>query len=187
MPSPGDITVLLRDLENGSPDAAAKLMPLVYEHLRRMANRHFRHERRGHTLQPTALVHEAYVQLVKPGAGPWKRREHFYAVAATAMRHILVDYARARKAGIRGGRLERVDFDKTYTAKWSGLAAVTELDVALKKLEALDRRKVRVVELRFFAGLTVRETAAVLGVGVTTVKEDWALAKAWLQRELTTA
>lgn len=178
------VTELLSEVHRGEPEASDQLMSVVYSQLRRMAASQFKRERRNHTLEPTALVHEACIRLVRPGAGPWKSREHFFSVAARAMRHILVDYARARNTGIRGGDLVRVDLAAVQLHAGDGLAPVTELNAALEKLEVLDPRKARIVELRFFAGLTVRETAAVLAIGVTTVKQEWALAKAWLQREM---
>jgi RNA polymerase sigma-70 factor (ECF subfamily) len=180
-----NITAHLADLHRGEDEASAQLMPLVYSQLRRIAAFHFKHEKPGHTLQPTAVLHETYLRLVKPGTGPWKSRRHFFAVASRAMRQILVDHARARAAEKRGGLFARVDFDEVIVYE-PDRRNILALNDALDRLEALHRRQGRIVELRFFAGLTVKETAEVLGVSVDTVKTDWALAKAWLQRELDT-
>jgi RNA polymerase sigma-70 factor (ECF subfamily) len=179
------ITAHLADLHRGDDEASAQLMPLVYSRLRRIAASHFKHERPGHTLQPTAVLHETYLRLVKPGTGPWKSRLHFFGVASRAMRQILVDHARARATEKRGGLFARVDFDEVIVYE-PDRRNILALNDALDRLEALHRRQGRIVELRFFAGLTVKETAEVLGVSVDTVKTDWALAKAWLQRELDT-
>jgi RNA polymerase sigma factor (TIGR02999 family) len=159
-------------------------MPLIYSRLRRIAGSHFKSEKPGHTLQPTALVHELYLRIVKPGTGPWADREHFFAIAARAMRQILVEHARARAAQKRPSSLERIDLDKALAYAPEKPAEVLALDEALTKLERLEPRKGRVVELRFFGGLSITETATVLGVSPGTVKADWNLAKAWLRREL---
>jgi RNA polymerase sigma factor (TIGR02999 family) len=179
-----DITELLTDLHRGDAEASSQLMPLVYSELRKIAASHFRHERPGHTLQPTALIHEAYLRLLKPEAGPWFSRKHFFAVASRSMRQILVEHARKRSAAKRGGSLQRVDLDKAHVSEREKPDQILALDEALTRLEALNERQCRIVELRYFAGLSVKETAEVLGVGVTTVKDDWAVAKAWLQRKL---
>ena len=183
-PDHEDITALLTELHLGDEDASARLMPLIYARLRRIAGFHFKSERPGHMLQPTALVHEVYLRMVKPGTGPWKDREHFFAIAARAMRQILIEHARASGAGKRGGSLERVNFDKALAYAPEKPSEFLALDEALCRLEALQPRQSRVVELRFFGGLSIKETAKVLGVSPGTVKTDWALAKAWLQREL---
>ena len=183
-PEPDHITALLTELHLGSGNAQSRLMPLIYARLRRIAGFHFKSEKPGHTLQPTALVHEVYLRMVKPGTGPWKDRAHFFAIAAKAMRQILVDHARARGAEKRGGSLERVDFDKALAYAPEKPNEFLTLDKALKRLEALEPRQSAVVELRFFGGLSIKEAAHVLGVSPGTVKADWALAKAWLKREL---
>jgi RNA polymerase sigma factor (TIGR02999 family) len=183
-PEPEQITALLSELHFGNQDAGSRLMPLVYEQLRRIAAAHFKNEKPGHTLQPTALINEAYLRLVKPGTGPWNNREHFYAIASVVIRRILIEHARARSAKKRGGLLERVDFEKALTYAPERPREFLALDEALQRLETLAPRQGRVVELRFFGGLSVKETATVLRVSATTVKAEWALAKAWLQREL---
>jgi len=177
------ITQLLQDWKAGDADALERLMPLVHDELRRLARQHMGRERPGHTLQPTALVHEAYLRLLKIKSIKWEDRDHFFAVAARLMRRILVDSARARHAQKRGDGQEPVPLDCAPAASSpdDGLLA---LENALVKLEAFDERKARVVELRFFTGQTVEEAARVLGVSPRTVKRDWLLAKAWLAAEL---
>jgi RNA polymerase sigma factor (TIGR02999 family) len=159
-------------------------MALVHAELRRIAAAQFSHERPGHTLQPSDLIQETYIRLIKPGTRPWNSRAHFFGVAARAMRQILVDYARAHNAKKRVGSLKRVDLDKALVYAFEKSREILELDEALKQLARLSQRQSRVVELRYFGGLSVQESAEVLGVGVSTVKADWALAKAWLEREL---
>jgi len=156
----------------------------VHAELRRIAGAHFAHERPGHTLQPTELIQEVFIRLIKPGAGPWNDRGHFFRIASRAMRQILVDHARTRRTRKRGGGLVRVDLNELVLFAPEESSRLIELDQALSRLEQLSERQSKVVELRFFGGLSVRETAEVLRVGVTTVKQDWALAKAWLEREL---
>lgn len=185
-PSPGEITLLLSDLQEGKLEAGDKLMPLVYQHLRQMAARHFRHERPGHTLQPTAVVHEAYLRLIKPGQRRWKNCAHFYSIASEAMHRILVEHARAQLAQKRGGRPEKLELQEALVYKPERSRELLALDEVLGRLKILDERQSKIVELRYFGGLTVKETAEVLHVGVTTVKEEWKVAKAWLQRELST-
>src|SRR5713226_4508171 len=183
-PEPEQITALLSELHLGNEHARSRLMPLIYARLRRIAAFHFKSEKPGHTLQPTALVHEAYLRMVKPGTGPWKNREHFFAIAARAMRQILVEHARASGAQKRGGFLERVDFDKALAYAPEEPSEFLALDKALTRLEALEPRQTAMVELRFFGGLSIKETANVLGVSPGTVKTDWVLARAWLRREM---
>lgn len=183
-PESEQITALLAELHLGHEEASSQLMPLIYSRLRRIAGSHFKSEKPGHTLQPTELVHELYLRLVKPGAGPWNHREHFFAIAARAMRQILVEHARAIGAQKRGGSLERVDFDKALAYAPEKPKLFLALDSALTRLERLEPRKGRVVELRFFGGLSIKETATVLRVSAGTVKADWDLAKAWLRHEL---
>ncbi len=185
LPAPGEITVLLSDLQNGKIDAGEKLMPLVYQHLRRIAAHHFRRERPDHTLQPTALVHEAYIRLVKPGQRRWTNRAHFYGIASRAMRQILVEHARAKHAEKREGRLEKLELQEALIYEPERSRELLALDEVLSRLKMLDERQSDIVELRYFGGLTVKETAEVLHLGRTTVKDEWKLAKAWLQRELT--
>jgi RNA polymerase sigma factor (TIGR02999 family) len=163
-------------------------MPLVYDELRRLAASYIRRERPGQTLQATALVHEAYVRLIGEKAHNWQNRTHFLAIAALSMRQILVQRARARKAAKRGGDPERITLDEQLLpAKAGGHAPEVDLvalDAALEKLAALDARQAKVVELRYFGGLSVEETADALGISPATVKRDWTFARAWLKREL---
>jgi RNA polymerase sigma-70 factor (ECF subfamily) len=180
----GIITKLLGDLHGGVKEAESELMPLIYTQLRRVAAHHFGRERDGHTLGPTDVVHETYLRLIQPGSGPWKSREHFFATASRTMRRILVDYARAHHAGKRGGRQSRVDLDEVVAYLPEPPTILLDLDRALKRLARHSRRHSRIVELRYFTGLTIRETAAVLHVSATVVKEDWSFAIAWLQRDL---
>ena len=184
MSSPDETALPREERHPSCPEATSDLLPLLYGELRRIAATLFRRERAGHTLRPTEVVHEAYFRLIKPGKGRWKSRHHFLGVAARAMREVLVDYARAHGAQKRGSTLIRVDWDDAiiYSTEQPGL--ILAVDEALTRLAKLSRRQSRIVELRVFGGLSVREIAAVLRIGVTAVKEDWALAKAWLQREL---
>ncbi len=184
MKAPARITALLSEIHSDKDGAASELMPLVYAQLRRIAASHVARERPGHTLQASDLIQEACLRLVKPGTGPWKNRQHFFAVASRSMRQVLVDYARAHGAKKRRGVRASIDLDHAPVYASEGSATILAVDEALKRLAQLSERQSRIVELRFFAGLTVRESAAVLGVGVTTVKDEWALAKAWLHREL---
>lgn len=166
------------------PDGLDGLFPLVYDELRRMAHHRMRHERGGHTLSTTGLVHEAYLKLAGQARAEWRDRGHFLAVAAQAMRRVLVDHARRHGAARRGGGAQRVSLDEAELAVDEQADALVALDVALTRLAALDERMCRVVECRFFAGLTDEETAAVLGVAPRTVWRDWVKAKGWLHREL---
>jgi RNA polymerase sigma-70 factor (ECF subfamily) len=183
-PAPSDITSLLLAWSEGDEAALAELVPRVHAELRRLAHRQMRGERPGGTLQTTALINEAYLRLVDTNGIRWESRGHFLAVAAQAMRRILVDAARAREAGKRGGGTLRVPLEGVDLPTAGRDASVVALDDALTALAALDPRKCRVVELRFFGGLTVAETAAVLRVSEETVHRDWHVAKAWLLREL---
>ncbi len=187
---PEDVTSLLQRWRSGERDALDRLTPLVYDELRRMAARYLSHERSDHTLQRTALVHEAFMRLVDQRRVEWQSRAHFFALAAQLMRRILVDHARRTGRAKRGAAAPRVSLDdapEVAGADPVDLADAVTLDTALTKLEALDATQGRVVELRFFAGLTVEETAEAMGVSPTTVKREWALAKAWLYREITGA
>jgi len=183
--SPGEVTLLLNELKLGNKDALGRLVPLVYRELRQVAARLLRGERTGHTLQPTALVHELYLRLVEQDRADWKDRAHFLAVAAKLMRHILVDYARARGTAKRDGMATRIEI---AGFELSGEEPRTEeilaVDEALDRLAELDPQQARVVELRYFAGLTVEETAEAVGISPRTVKRDWAMASAWLRSEI---
>lgn len=186
MVSPGEpeITGLLRELAEGQPHALDRLMPIVYDELRRIAHGQLRHERASHTLSTTALVHEAYLKLVGLREIDWRHRAHFFAFAARLMRRILIDYARTRSRAKRGGALAPVPLDEALRVPVEQAEALTALDEALERLEARNQRQCRVVECRCFAGLSVEETAAALGTSVATVKRDWAFSRAWLNREL---
>jgi RNA polymerase sigma factor (TIGR02999 family) len=175
---------LLADASEGNPDALARMLPLVYHELHRMASRYLRRERRDHTLQPTALVHEAYLRLVGQDPPGWKNHAHFRAIAAQTMRRILVEHARRRGRQKRGGAILHVELDPDVTPVRAPRIELESIDQALSRLEALDPQQARLVELRFFAGLSVEETAEVLSVSKTTVKREWAMARAWLRREL---
>ena len=178
------ITQLLIEWNNGRNGALEDLLPLVYGELRRLAAHRLRREAPDHTLQPTALVHEAYIRLVDQRRVRWQNRAHFYGVAAHIMRRILVDQARARKADKRGGGWERVTLIGDKTPNGSREVDVLALDAALARLAALDAEQERIVELRYFGGLTLEETAEVVGISTATVKREWAIARAWLRAEL---
>ncbi len=179
-----NITELLVGYGRGDKEALDKLMPVVYDELRRQAARYLRREQAGHTLQTTALIHEAYVRLVDQRNVQWQNRAHFFGIAAQMMRRILVDHARTKKRAKRGGSDVKVSLaDATIPVKERDLDVVA-LDEALTRLAAIDEQQSRVVELRFFSGLTVEETAEVMGISPATVKRDWSMAKAWLHREL---
>ncbi|HME56860.1 MAG TPA: sigma-70 family RNA polymerase sigma factor [Terracidiphilus sp.] len=183
-PSGGEITRLLLELRRGNPEAEAKLVPLVYEHLHRLAASYMRRERPEHTLQPTALVNETYLRLIPQADATWENRAHFFGFAARLMRQILVDHARRRNAGKRGGLINKLPLEKALEFSPERSRELLELDDALRSLESLDPRQSRVVELRFFGGLTEEETAEVLGIWSRTVKRDWRVARAWLRGEL---
>jgi RNA polymerase sigma factor (TIGR02999 family) len=179
-----DVTRLLGAAAAGDPSAAAELLPLVYDELRRLAAVYLRRERPGQTLQPTALVHEAYLRLLKDRPDRWQNRAHFCAIAAHSMRQILIERARARDAQKRGGGGAKVTLDEGLIAGSPRPIDFLALDAALDRLAALDAEQARIVELRFFGGLSVEETAEALGASPATVKRRWALARAWLAREL---
>jgi RNA polymerase sigma factor (TIGR02999 family) len=183
-PSEKEVTQLLIAWSNGDQAALEQLTPLVYSELHRLAHRYLGRERKGHTLQTTALVHEAYIRLIDQKEVRWQNRAHFFAIAAQIMRRILVDYARARNYAKRGGGAQRVSFDEAMDVSDERAADVIALDEALSALAELDQRKSRIIELRFFGGLSIEETAEVLGVSPGTVMRDWTFAKAWLQREI---
>lgn len=183
-PETSDVTILLSELTKGNSEAASRLVPLVYEELRRIALRHMRRERADHTLQATALVHEAYLKLIEQRSVDWQSRAHFFGVASQAMRRILVDHARGNLRDKRGGGQRAIPLDEALVFSPAQSADLLELDVALHRLAELDPRQARIVELRFFGGLSVEEAAAVLGISPKTVKRDWSMAKAWLHGEL---
>lgn len=182
--SRAEATLCLTRLRDGDPHAAADLMPLVYMELRALAAVHLRRERSSHTLQPTELVHEAFLKLVDQTHANWKDRSHFFAVAAEAIRRILVDHARARNAAKRRAPGERITIHAELNSATETGVDLVELDDALGQLSALNRRQAKVVELRFFAGLSVEEAALALGVSEGTVKGDWRMARAWLEEQL---
>jgi RNA polymerase sigma factor (TIGR02999 family) len=178
------VTELLAAWHGGSETARDQLVPLVYRDLRRLARAHLARERSGHTLQPTALVHEVYLRLMGHGGMDWQGRTHFFALAATTMRRLLVSYARKERAAKRGGGGTAVTLCEGHAMEKARDVDLLALDAALAALEKQDRRQCRVVELRFFGGLTIEETAVALGVSPATVKLDWSFARAWLFREL---
>ena len=179
-----DITALLGDWSRGNQSALNQLLPLVYAELRRMAARHLRGERAGHTLQPTALVHEVYLRLVDQRNVDWRDRAHFFGVSAQVMRRILVDHARSHNAIKRGDGLPRVSIDEAKEVAGPDGLPVLALDQALNRLTGIDEDLARIVELRAFGGLTIEEAACVLKVSPSTAKREWRTAKAWLTREL---
>ncbi len=181
---PQNITELLVGYGRGDKEALDQLMPTVYDELRRQAARYLRREQAGNTLQTTALIHEAYVRLVDQRNVQWQNRAHFFGIAAQMMRRILVDHARAKKRVKRGGSDVRVSLGDTTVAVTGQDLDVVALDEALERLAQIDEQQSRVVELRFFSGLTVEETAEVMHISKATVKRDWSMAKAWLHREL---
>lgn len=180
----GDITELLRDWRNGDKAAMDRLLPVVYDELRRLAASFFRRERLNHTLQPTALVHEAYLHLVNQSRVGWENRAHFFGAAAQLMRRILVDHARSHNAAKRGGGEIRVSLADDMALVEQRELDLIALDTALDELAALDAQQARTVEMRFFGGLSIEETAAVLDVSPATIKREWNTAKAWLYRRM---
>ena len=184
-PQSHEVTQLLLAWNKGDQAALDKLIPLVHVELRRLARNYMRRERTGHTLQTTALINEAYLRLIDQKNVHWQNRAHFFGIAAQLMRRILVDHARTKKRAKRGGSDVRVSFSEaTIKAKDQDLDIVA-LDEALERLAKIDEQQSKIVELRFFSGLTVEETAEVLSISPATVKRDWSMAKAWLHRELT--
>src|SRR5690348_8615511 len=183
--SSDDITGLLLQWSRGDADALDRLMPVIYEECRRIAAQQIRRDDRDHTLDPTAVVHELYLRLIDQRRATWQNRAHFFAIAAQIMRRILVDYARQRGAQKRGGSALLVSLDAAGdTPNVSRAENVVAIDDALERLAAIDADQVRIIELRFFAGLTVDDTALVVGRSPRTVKREWQLEKAWLHREL---
>lgn len=176
---------MLAELRSGNKEALAKLIPLVYDELHRLAEHYMRNERVGHTLQPTALINEAYLRLASVEKANWQHRAHFVAVAAGTMRRVLIDHARKQKAAKRGGKQAALPLeDSPEFLSEERSEELIALDEALTRLQELDSRQSQVVELRFFGGLTVEETAKVLGISPKTVKRDWAVARAWLHGEM---
>ncbi len=186
MSDANDVTRLLSEMAAGDSDAMDRLLPLVYEQLRDLARREIYREREGHTLGATAVVHEAYLRLAELDCITWQGRAHFFGAAAVAMRRVLISYARARKAEKRGGGVVPVSLDDVVVAARERPGDVLALDEALTRLEEEHPRQARVVECRFFAGMNIDETAEALGISNATVRRDWALARAWLNRELAT-
>ena len=178
------ISLLLIDWSKGDEYALEQLMPLVYEELRRMARNYMRRQPSGHTFQTTELIHEAYLKIARGKEKQWQNRAHFFGVAAKAMRHILVDYARSKSKGKRGGWQNRITLVETVAVASGRSEEIIALDDALNQLALLDERKVRVVEMKFFGGLTTEEIARVLKVSPETVKRDWSFTRSWLHREL---
>jgi RNA polymerase sigma factor (TIGR02999 family) len=186
MPSgTGEVTALLRRMKEGDKDVPDKLVPLVIDELRRLARHYMKNERVGHTLQPTALVNEAYMRLAGYTEMDWQSRAHFIGVAASVMRQVLIDYARKKHAAKRGGTEKDVQLEENLVGLSSAQSAeLLDLDGALLKLEEMNPRHAKVVEMRYFGGLTVEETAEALGVSPITVKRDWSVARAWLKSQI---
>lgn len=182
-PASSNVTQLLVAWSDGNPAARDELIPLVYAELHRLAQGYLRRERRGHTLQSAALVHEAFLRLVDQRVA-WRNRAHFFGIAAQSMRRILVDYARSRQNDKHGGAQIHLELDEALDEAAARDADLVSLDDALKSLSEIDPQQSRVIELRYFGGLTIEETAEVLGVSDTTVEREWRLARAWLRREL---
>jgi RNA polymerase sigma factor (TIGR02999 family) len=185
-PSPAahEVTQLLHQISGGDASAVERLVPLIYAELRQIADRAMRHERSDHTLQPTALVHEAFLRLVGKPDLSWESRAHFLNIAALAMRRVLLMHARERRAGKRGGGLERVTLDEQLVGATDRGIDLIGLDESLERLAGIFPRKARVVELRFFAGLSLEETGKVLDISLATVKREWDFARAWIRRDL---
>jgi RNA polymerase sigma-70 factor, ECF subfamily len=183
-PAPADVTSLLNKLSAGDQEAAAQLVPLVYEELRHLAARRLRHERPDHTLQATALVHEAYVKLAAQRNAKWQNRAQFFGVASQVMRRILVDYARGQQRIRRGGKRQKVSLDDVLLLSPDRTEEVLAVHESLSRLEKLDARQARIVELRYFGGLTVEEVAEVVGISTKTVMRELNVAKAWLYGDL---
>lgn len=183
-PTSANVTQLLIDWRGGNNDALNQLMPLVYDELRGLAKRYMRRESASHTLQTNALVNEAYLRLVNQQNVDWQNRAHFFAIAAQVMRHLLVDHARSKQYAKRGGGAQQITLDEGLAISDGNQIELLSLHQALERLEQIDDRKSKIVELRYFGGLSTEETAEVLGVSEITIKREWAKAKAWLFREL---
>lgn len=179
-----DVTALLGQLTQGNQEAAEKLIPLVYDELKRLARGYMRRERPDHTLQTTALVHEAYLKLVRQRRTDWQCRSHFFGIAAQIMRRILLDHARGHLRHKRGGSRQTLQLHEALTFSLEQSQDLVRLNEALERLSTIDPRQSKIVELRFFGGLSVEETSGILGVSPKTVKRDWSMAKAWLHGEL---
>lgn len=182
--TPGEVTQLLLELKLGNQEAQKQLIPLVYKELRRIASRSLQNEKAGHSLQPTALVHEAYLRLTQLQRIDWQGHSHFFAISATVMRRILVDHARARDNEKRGGAWEMISLNEAILPSPERSGEIVALNEALEKLSKFDERQSKIVELRFFCGMSEEEAGIVLGISTRTVKRDWRLAKAWLYQEL---
>lgn len=181
---PGEVTRLLREFRSGDGASASRLMDLIYPELKRIAKIRLRHERHGHDLQPTELVHEAYIRMVSHEDHSWESRAHFYAASANVMRRVLVDYARSRNAKKREGGRTPIPLDDALSLTREQSEDLLDLDVALTELEQLSPRQARVVEMRYFVGLSVPEVASALGLNPRSVDRDWAAARAWLRTRL---
>ena len=179
-----NLTGLLVEWRDGDKAALDRLMPLVYEELRRIAHRYVRHERDGHTLQTSALVNEAYLRFAGQRNVDWQNRAHFFAVTAQVMRHIMIDHARRRRYAKHGGEVRQVSIEDAAEMSWQRAGELIALEEALDELARFDRRKSQVVELRYFGGLSLEETAEVLEISLMTVRRDWRAAKAWLYRRM---
>jgi RNA polymerase sigma-70 factor, ECF subfamily len=184
MEDSADVTLLLAEVRQGNQDALDRLLPLVYAELHRIADRYMRRERGDHTLQATALVNEAYMRLVDQREKNWQNRAHFFGIAAQLMRRILIDYARSHGYAKRGGGARKMALDEAMVFARERSAELVALDDAMKDLSEIDPRKCRVVELKYFGGLTFEEMAEILGVSVITAKRDWTMARSWLQRAM---
>jgi RNA polymerase sigma factor (TIGR02999 family) len=184
MPSPKEVTELLLDWREGNQEAIDRLMPLVYNELRRLAAYHMKRERPDHTLQASALINEVYLRLVDQKSVSWQNRAHFFGIASRLMREVLVDHARSRNYAKRGGDRQKVDIEKVAELAQENSPDLIALDDALKSLASIDERQSRIVELRFFGGLTSEETAEVLGISLRTVEREWNMARAWLSRQM---
>lgn len=178
-----DVTVLLKEMSDGDKNAPEQILPLVYDELRKLAHAYLKNERQDHTLQATALVHEAYIRLIDWKTVSWQNRAHFFSVAANVMRNILVDHARAKNSSKRDG--QKIALDDAISLSREKDLDLLRLEESLKILEEMDERQAKIVELRFFGGLSIEETAYILDISPSTVKREWIMAKAWFQRELT--
>jgi RNA polymerase sigma-70 factor, ECF subfamily len=183
-PQSENITLMLQQLRCGNGDAVSRLVPILYDELRRLASNYLRKERPHHTLQATALVNEAYLHLVDQKDVDWKNRSHFFGIAAQQMRRILVDYARSHRAAKRGGSAPRISLEQAVIVSKEDPGEILVVDETLNRLATFDPRQARIVELRVFGGLTVEEIAELLGISPASVKRDWAVARAWLTREM---
>ena len=182
---PNEITGMLIEMTNGNQDAVNQILPHIYDELKRLASSYLRRERADHTLQPTALVHEAYMKLIDQKRVQWQNRAHFFGIAAQVMRRILMDHARKHQAGKRGGEAEKLQLEEEIlVVSHDKSAELIALDDALQALAAIDEQKSKIVELRYFGGLSIEETAEVMGVSVPTINRQWRMAKAWLYSQL---